>query len=52
MSKRPKMARAVSGARTLPRVTVVAALGTMMPALRKPMKAMKRPMPPPTAAWS
>lgn len=52
MSKRPKMAKAVSGARTLPRVTVVAALGMMMPALRKPMKAMKRPMPPPTAAWS
>ena len=46
------MARMVAGAWRLPRVTVVAALGTMMPALRNPMKAMKRPMPPPTAAWS
>ena len=31
---------------------MVAGLGTMMPALRRPMKAMKRPMPPATAAWS
>ena len=52
MRRRPKMARAVDGAWRLPRVTVVAGLGTMMPALRNPMKAMKRPMPPPTAAWS
>jgi hypothetical protein len=30
----------------------VAELGTMMPELRRPMKAMKRPMPPATAEWS
>ncbi len=32
----PKMASAVCGARRLPSVTVVAALGTMIPALRNP----------------
>ena len=44
------MASAVGGSRRLPRVTMVAGLGTMMPELRKPMKAMKRPMPAATAA--
>ena len=52
MSRMPKRASRVAGACRLPRVTVVAGLGTMMPALRRPMKAMKRPMPPATAAWS
>ena len=52
MRRMPKRASAVAGAWRLPRVTVVAAEGTTMPELRRPMKAMKRPMPPATAAWS
>ena len=50
MSTMPKIASRVAGACRLPSVTVVAGLGTMMPALRSPMNAINRPMPPATAA--
>jgi len=52
MRRMPKMASWVVCAWRSPRATVVALLWTMMPELTRPMKAMKRPMPPATAAWS
>ena len=50
IGERPNTASAVFGSRRFPRVTVVAGCGTMMPELRKPMKAMKSPTPAATAA--
>ncbi len=50
MRMRPKRASAVVGLRMLPRPTRVSGSPTTRPALRKPMKAMKRPMPLATAA--
>ena len=50
ISSSPKSASAVLLSVRLPRVTVVAGCGTMIPELRKPMKAMNSPTPAATAA--
>ena len=52
MSSSPKIASRVCGACEVAQGDRGGGLGTMMPALRKPMKAMKSPMPPATAACS
>ena len=52
ISSSPKMASAVLLSCRLPSVTVVAALGTMIPELRKPSRAMNSPTPAATAAYS
>ena len=52
ISNRPKSASAVLLSLRLPSVTVVAALGTMMPELRNPISAMKSPTPAATAEYS
>jgi hypothetical protein len=49
---RPTSASTVVGLRMLPRPTSVLGSATTRPALRKPMRAMKRPMPLATAAYS
>ena len=52
ISSKPKIASAVFLSLRCPRVTVVAALGTTIPELRRPIKAMKSPTPAATAACS
>ena len=49
---KPNIASSVFLSRRLPSVTIVAGLGTTMPALRSPIIAMNRPIPAATAAYS